>query len=457
MSTFAPSASPQVTPYDPSKHVNYSIGMVLGVDDFNQEFTYLDGRNRRIVRDLLGYGVVAGLQVAVDVDAVRGPRVQVAPGEAVSPSGRLLCVSPAQCAYLNEWLAANPDEIDALGSPPPSAVALAVVACWNEVATDEVPIPGEPCRSDSELMAASRLQDSFSLQLRTAAPAQIEEQTVREFVAWARRIPLSGGSGAGGIDGFMASLRAAAGLTGSSRSSPPSPPSSPPDPLAFLSHPPPPGLVIPRDGAPSYLAALARFWTSELRPRLRSPAGGAECDCAGGPGSLDPDADCVTLAQLAVPIVRDALSGAVRVSDQAPVHVDESARATLLDARFLQEWMLTSEPPATLVATGHVGADGRILAQTGGLTAKALSSTVFLLGFAGFDPGRDRVVLGHAVSRLADPAPSTFEVISSADPGLPPLLGSPPATGVAVRVRRSDGSAPPDGFMVRIDQLGGSS
>ncbi len=452
MSTFAPNASPLLTPYDPSKHVNYSVGMVLGVDDFNQEFTYLDGRDRRVVRDLIGYGVVAGLHVTIDLDAVRGPRVQVAPGEAVTPSGRFVCVCPAQCAYLNEWLAANPAALDALGSPPPSALALTLVARWTEIPTDQVPIPGEPCRSDSELMAASRLQDSFSLELRTTAPAATEEQAVREFVAWARRIPVTAGPpSSGGIEAFVGLLRAAAGLTNGS------PPSSPPDPLTFLLHPPPPGLAIPRDAPSQCIAALLRFWVSELRPRLRSPADGAECGCAGGPGSLDPDADCLALASLQVPIVHDPVTGAARVSDQAAVHVDDSARATLLDVRLLAEWLLTPEPPSTLVAAGHVGADASIVAGTGGLTARALSKTVFLLTFPGFDHARERLVVGHPVSRLADAAASTFEVIASADPGLPPLLGSPPAVGVVVRVKRTDGSAPPDGFMVRIEQFGAPS
>jgi len=30
---------------DPSKHVNYTFGMLLGVDDFKQEFAYLSGRD----------------------------------------------------------------------------------------------------------------------------------------------------------------------------------------------------------------------------------------------------------------------------------------------------------------------------------------------------------------------------------------------------------------------------
>ena len=42
MTTFArPDGPPPVAPLDPTKHVKYTLGMVLGVDDFDQEFAYL--------------------------------------------------------------------------------------------------------------------------------------------------------------------------------------------------------------------------------------------------------------------------------------------------------------------------------------------------------------------------------------------------------------------------------
>jgi hypothetical protein len=449
MSSFAPTALPQVAPYDPTKHVNFSVGMVLGVDDFNQEFTYLDASDRRIVGDLLGYGVVAGLQVTIDVDPALGPRVNVAPGEAITPSGRFVRVSPSQCAYLNDWIAANPSDVGTLGSPP-APLRLAVVASWQESPTDQVPIPGEPCRSDSELMAPSRLQESFALDLRTTPPAQLEESAVRDFVAWLRRIPFvdgPAGDPAGALASFSSTLSAAAGLAAS-------PPSSPPGRLDFLLAPPPAALVIPSTQASAYLDALMQFWVTELRPRLRSPASGAECDCAGGSGALDPDAGCVLLAELEVPLVQDAVTTALRVSDEAAVAVDQTARPTLLHARLLQELLLNAGPSAGTFASGHVGADGTVLAGTGGLSATVLSPTVFLIDFPGYDPAHEWLVAGQPFARVADPAPSTFEVIFKGDPGLAPLLGSPPKAGIVVRARQSGGNAVPDGFTIRIERIG---
>jgi hypothetical protein len=162
----------------------------------------------------------------------------------------------------------------------------------------------------------------------------------------------------------------------------------------------------------------------------------------------------VLLAELEVPIVHDAVTGAVRVSDQAQVTVQEPSRPTLLHVRLLQEWLLESESPRTVVASGRVGADGTVRAQTGGLAARVLSPTVFQLDFPGFDPARERVVLGQPIARVGDAAPSTFEVISGADPGLAALLGSPPRQGVVVRVKHPNGTAVADGFMVRIEQFG---
>src|SRR5882762_8887807 len=112
MSCFSANATTaNVAESDPTKHVNFNVGMVLGVDDFTQEFAYLSGRDQWMARDLIGYGTVRGLKVAVDVDATKGPRVVVEPGVAASPRGQMICVPAAQCAYLNDWLAEHKNDL----------------------------------------------------------------------------------------------------------------------------------------------------------------------------------------------------------------------------------------------------------------------------------------------------------------------------------------------------------
>src|SRR3954462_4659854 len=137
---------------DPAKHVNYNVGMVLGVDDFTQEFAYLSGRDQWMARDLLGYGTVTGLDVGREIES-GGPQVSITPGVAWTPRGRLIRVATAQCASLNGWLAAHHDELlRVLGSPSNdrASLRLFVVLGYRECPTDMVPIPGVPCRSEEE-------------------------------------------------------------------------------------------------------------------------------------------------------------------------------------------------------------------------------------------------------------------------------------------------------------------
>ena len=54
---------------DPTKHVNYTYGMVLGVDDLTQEFAYHSGRDQWTARDAIGYGTVNGLRVTIAPNA----------------------------------------------------------------------------------------------------------------------------------------------------------------------------------------------------------------------------------------------------------------------------------------------------------------------------------------------------------------------------------------------------
>src|SRR5258705_10347379 len=88
------------SPPDPRKHVNYSQGMVLGVDDLTQEFAYHQNQRQWLARDGIGYGTLSGLRVTFRNDL----KVSVAPGTALSPPGQLIRVTPEQGAGINDWL-----------------------------------------------------------------------------------------------------------------------------------------------------------------------------------------------------------------------------------------------------------------------------------------------------------------------------------------------------------------
>jgi hypothetical protein len=388
---------------DPTKRVNYTYGMVLGVDDFVQESAYQLGRVQWLARSLGGYGTVWGLQVIVEDDGANGPRVSVRPGAALSPQGQMICVPTEQCASLNAWLARQ-DPIRVAGN----SVELYVTLCYDSCLTDNVPIPGEPCRSEDDAMAASRVQDDFRLELRFQPPAQFEEAGLRDFVRWLREVPLappgSGSDQPAFLDALREALQVEAGAT--------------PSGFAFGSLPP--GLAIPTDQAADFWRAAFRVWTTELRPqqlgqgqfvrfvrqalqeRAGDPASSVDqfrealrsaahlSDATVSPGYLDkapmasvvmpqvpaeqavywqaafevwrqevlprwiskggqcaaaPDEACVLLAELTVPLTDNQhVDG-----DASAVAVNEDERPYLLHQRMLHEWALRNGDGPTIL------------------------------------------------------------------------------------------------------------
>jgi hypothetical protein len=87
---------------DIGKHVNYTLGMVLGADDFMQEFAYHSGRDQLLARELMGYGTICGLQVIVKNED-GGSQIFVEPGTALTPTGQFVRISEKQCALVNDW------------------------------------------------------------------------------------------------------------------------------------------------------------------------------------------------------------------------------------------------------------------------------------------------------------------------------------------------------------------
>lgn len=356
---------------DPSKHVNFVHGMVLGVDDFRQEFAYLVGRDRWALRDLHGYGTVWGLPVTV---AINGDRVEVKVdgGVAVTPRGDLVRVPRPQCAELNQWLSTHEELVNQHHQTGPDRMMLHVVLCYRECLTDKVLIPGEPCRDEESLRKDSRVADDYHLELRVLPPQQIEADATADFLAWLRshlEVTAPGGTSAA-LEDVLAGMRSAALGPPPELGSPPgSPPPGPTDYMIDTS-PPTAYAVAPEDLA-AYLQAIFRVWATELRGRWRPSWLGdrAACDDEPSEQPSPTDADCVLLASLEVPIVR-SLSGPWEVDDPpAEVAVDESRRPILLPSRMLQqlalgEWAAAAggggggvlpAPPIPIPLGGRVG------------------------------------------------------------------------------------------------------
>lgn len=348
MSAFGPAATAvRPAPMDPTKRVNYVLGMVLGVDDFTQEFAYLSERDRWLARELLGYGTVWGLAVTQELGA-RGPELRVSPGVAVSPRGNLLRVTPAQCASLNDWLAARTSEVTArmAGAPPGTKLKVYVVLGYDECLTDAVPIPGEPCRTEEDAMKPSRVADDFTLELSFTPPPQPEEDALRDLVRWLRtHIQVSSTPGTSvPLDAFLGFLRGAVQVP---PGSPPSPPWSPSDFLldTFPASP----VVVASEDLCRYLRAALRVWVTELRHLWRTNWLGEAQGCT---DTLTPSPeggeDRVLLAELNLPVTRELEGGAWKVaSSPAKVDIQEDGRPFVAHLRLLQEWMVCGMRPDT--------------------------------------------------------------------------------------------------------------
>ncbi len=306
---------------DPAKRVRYTMGLVLGVDEFQQEQTYFIARDRLHQRALHGYGTVHGLRIATrpadgDVEVVVGP------GLAVDAHGQHICVPGPQCARLQAWLNRTDvrDRIGRVDGSPPGTVRVYVTLCYRACATDRIPVPGGPCRSQEDSTEASRIQDDFELRLALTPPPQPEEDATRLFGDLLRMIEWVGDDEAGLTEAeLLAQVRALAPA-----SAPTSPPASPP-----LS--PPGTLPIRASEAGTLLQRAFRVWVTDVRPLVMASA-----------ACHPPEAEaCILLAALDLSL--DATGGTLRVTttDGEPdVYIDETDRPYLLTTRLLQEWLL---------------------------------------------------------------------------------------------------------------------
>jgi hypothetical protein len=418
MTVFTTTATPEGAAPDPTKHVRYVDGMVLGVDDFTQEFAYLSNRDWWMCRDLIGYGTVSGLAVSLESDA-GAPRVVVQPGTAVTPRGEIVRVGLAQCASLKDWLAAD-EQVTRLnqraaGGPLNVYVTLRYTAC----ATDEKPIPGEPCRTEDDMLQASRFMDDFALELRLDPPAQPDEAAIRDFVEWLAEIPIVDGPSTVTPDQFVDAIRDAAYLV-----------ASPPSPGDFMYGSPPAALRIGRDDACQFLRTAYRVWVTDLRPKWAASwlGAGQRCSDARPVDQPEPE-DAVLLARLDLPIVHNPTPGGAPWQIQpldysnAGQYIDQDSRPFLVPVRMLQEWLWCGwnrggQAAGEVVAAGRikVGADPVGRSKLAASTEATVNGGV-LVTFADYrqPAGFDYAVLTQTTADTAIKAPRIDFVSCGAD------------------------------------------
>ena len=323
-----------LTPPDPTKHVRYTQGMILGVDDFTQEFAYLSNRDQWLAREAIGYGTLSGLKIdRVLRDATRGPEISVSSGVALTPRGELVRVTSQQCASINAWLRTTSvrNGLGANATDPTGAATAYVVLCYRDCPVDPQPVPGEPCRCESEAMAPSRTMDDFCLELSLIPPPQTEEDALRRFVERLCQFHTTQITGnALSLEAFLQALRDSAVDTGSPSNST----------LDFVLASPPGNQFIPEERLCEYLRAAFRLWITEFRPRCQVHVFGAGgvcscgCDHTAQATSDEPRRECLLLGTVQLDLTNGEVAGLDDVT------IDESSRPLLVHLRMLQEWML---------------------------------------------------------------------------------------------------------------------
>jgi hypothetical protein len=322
---------------DPTKRVNYTNGMILGVDDFTQEATYVLARDRWLARETLGYGTLTGLRVSLATDEEHGPQVKVNAGVALTPTGYLVEVTQEQCAWLNDWLIANREQVTSPGDG--ERLSLYIVLRYRECPTDDQPVPGEPCRTADSSTAPSRVTDDFQLEIVTEPPKQLEEDAVRAFAAWLATIPIKELDEDGLLQRFEQAIPVFA-----TASEPSTGPLEFATPDKWGTVPPPDDVVIPSDQVAEYLRVAFRIWGTLIRPltlgdgRTRS--------------STPPVVEDILLAEVTV-LLQEATdedgNKVYQVDKPAEAQVNEANRPHLLHLRMVQEWLLRQwREPETL-------------------------------------------------------------------------------------------------------------
>jgi hypothetical protein len=376
--TFTPATVPSNS--DPNRHVNFSTGMVLGVEDYRQEFAYHSARDKWIIRDIAGYGTLSGLGVALDDTDPAVPKLRVGMGTAAAPSGQLICVGADQCAQLNDWLkradvVLSVTGIDTARTPVDQArIKTWLTLCYTNCEVAPVPIPGQPCRSEADLMAPSRVADDYRLSLSFDPPAIGETDYLRLLEQFRWAIPVGGAAPTlPQTRELMRRIRAQAKALFA-------PMPGPVDPLDMVA------LQVHATVIPDMIEVLRNVWITDLRPQI------VPLPC--GPSGAATD-DCVSLATLTLDVVKN---GAVWEVVTIPaggfeIDIDQS------DRPFVQSLALANSAfalgpvaaPTTLPQMAILTADGTIDAATDlALIRNAVAATPLAISITGGGTNRPR-------------------------------------------------------------------
>jgi hypothetical protein len=317
----------------PDLRVNYQFGLVLGVDEFEQEDLYFRERDERASRVLHGYGTATGLHVTAGRPGVAPTdvEVRVEPGVAIDQFGRPVVVRSAQCARVGAWLAGEEQRAAADRRPSPMQahvrpsgdLTLYVVAEYSSCLDALVPLPGNPCGCDDDVTAPSRVRDSWNLGFRWEPPVMPHWDGVRALADLLNPIELHDGSPLHSDElALAAHVRALA--TGA----------APPAPVL------PAIPMLPRADARAALDRLLTIWVTEVRPTL-------------APDLVQPVGEAAILLSTltVVPAAAFSVSAPEITAFSMP---DDEGRPYLAPTQLIQELVSMGGGAATIVTSSPI-------------------------------------------------------------------------------------------------------
>jgi len=185
-------ASPDL---DLRDRLNYVQGILLDATSFGAEQLYHRGRLARALGYLFGTGTVAGLEVSYRNDTDQD-EIEVSPGLAIDPLGRLIEVPRRWCVELGPWWAAQRDADLADGwlseeGEAPMLVAdvfMRFVECGRRLSPALASGPYDAL----DAVAPSRLRDGFELALVIRTEAQERRAAIADALDPLPEIPRPG-------------------------------------------------------------------------------------------------------------------------------------------------------------------------------------------------------------------------------------------------------------------------
>jgi hypothetical protein len=332
----------------PDLRVNYAYGMVLGLGEFLQEQRYLIEKDHLHERALHGFGTVYGLQVTTESVADADYTVTVAPGMCIDQWGREVVVRTPQCARLGAWLAAqqqaDPGSVTAnLG--PSGEHTVYVVASYADCPDDLVPLPGQPCSSAAQTKVASRLRDSWDIQLRWTRPAMPRWDTDRRLARLLSAVQIVAGldpSQSSEAD-IISAVQALPDDVGAGPDDlwplvdwpPTSPPSSPPSgPVVYR---------LPAETAADALDRIFTVWVTRVRPVLA-------LDLTEPPDTSDP---AILLASITFTLGPGGAATGATPPIASCDDPDDHGRPYVLHTRLIQELRALAGGGAATVVGGR--------------------------------------------------------------------------------------------------------